>query len=301
MVMRRVEAGDRWSRLCGTMVVGGLVLLAPAMGAAQESAGDTEARGLFEAGRVHYEEGNYEAAYPEFQRAYELSHRAPLLLNIANTLERLGRYREATDALRGYLADAELDAIGRTRIETRITHLERRVAQGPVATGPGTAPPTEPVTATVTPPATPTSTAATPAAVPATAVTTAAPAAAPLPDRAPASHAGSLAVPAYVAFGVGAAGLVSFAVFGSLAMVSRSELTSAGHCGATGPGCSDAQVSDVRTMALVADISLGAAIVGGAVGAVLYAVGGSDSSSDDVAWLPVVDPSTVGLSARGSF
>ncbi len=72
-----------------------VALLSPAAGLAQQSASDEEARALFDAGRVAYSNGRYDEALQYFQKAYDLSKRAPLLYNIATTLDRLRRDEEA--------------------------------------------------------------------------------------------------------------------------------------------------------------------------------------------------------------
>jgi len=58
---------------------------------------DSEARVRFEAGRMAFAADRYEDALADFERAYELSHRGVLLFNIAQSLARLGRNREAVE------------------------------------------------------------------------------------------------------------------------------------------------------------------------------------------------------------
>lgn len=88
---------------------------------------DERARLHFESGRAYFEEGSYERAIPEFSSAYELSHRHELLMNIASSLERLGRYGEAADYMDCYLAEAG-DIDNRDALERRVANLRARGA-----------------------------------------------------------------------------------------------------------------------------------------------------------------------------
>lgn len=123
------------------------LLLACTLAHAQES-DDARARELYDNGAVLYEEGRYEDAVAAFEEAYKLSRRPALLFNIANALERLGRYEEALDVLSRYRAYAPADE--RETLDRRISNLERRIAEAKeaAATAPAAVPP--PV-ATVTP------------------------------------------------------------------------------------------------------------------------------------------------------
>jgi tetratricopeptide (TPR) repeat protein len=87
---------------------------------------DQEARSLFEAGTYAMQEGRYEDALGYFERAYELSGRAPLLFNIGNMAERLRRDQQALEAYREYLRLAPA-ASNRTEVERRIEILEGSV------------------------------------------------------------------------------------------------------------------------------------------------------------------------------
>ncbi len=74
-----------------------------------------------------YAEARYEEAVDALREAYSLVPNAVLLYNIATPLERLGRWDEALEALKGYRPSAkpgELDAVDR-----RIANLELKVAQ----------------------------------------------------------------------------------------------------------------------------------------------------------------------------
>ncbi len=101
----------------------------PGAAAAQGAGSDEEARALFDAATVAFDEGRYESALEYFQRAYELSHRAELLHNIGVAAERLRRDAVALDAFRRFLA-AVPDSERRASVEARIAILERAVEGG---------------------------------------------------------------------------------------------------------------------------------------------------------------------------
>jgi tetratricopeptide (TPR) repeat protein len=67
---------------------------------------DERARELYLRGDRLYAEGNYVEAVVAFERAYELSRRPALLYDMANALERLGRYEEALRRLEQYIPHA---------------------------------------------------------------------------------------------------------------------------------------------------------------------------------------------------
>lgn len=80
---------------------------APARAPAErELSPDERARELYLRGDRLYAEGSYEEAIVALKEAYQLSHRPGLLYNIANALERLGRYEEALSYLNQYAPSA---------------------------------------------------------------------------------------------------------------------------------------------------------------------------------------------------
>ena len=101
---------------------------------------------------------------------------------------------------------------------------------------------------------------------------------------------------AFIAGGVGAAGLISFAVFGALGQSQKSDLEE--ECS---PNCTDDELAPVKTKFLIADISLGVGIAGVATGVVLFflSMPSSDDSAaaDDAARLSV----DVGPARGGGF
>lgn len=104
-----------------------LAALAPASARAQAT--DMQARDLYVQGDRYYAEGRYELAVQAFQESYRLSGRPLLLFNLANALERIGRYAEALDALRRYQPSAPPHE--QMALRTRIATLEQRAAQQP--------------------------------------------------------------------------------------------------------------------------------------------------------------------------
>lgn len=64
---------------------------------------DQEARSLFDAGRLAFEDGRFEEALAAFERAYQLSQRSGLLYNIGTAAERLHHYDRAIEAFEQYL------------------------------------------------------------------------------------------------------------------------------------------------------------------------------------------------------
>ena len=112
------------------------------------------------------------------------------------------------------------------------------------------------------------------------------------------SHTG-----AYVAFGVGAAGVVATAVFGVLALSDQSTLK--GECGAMGTNCpasARSKVSSLSTDSLISDVGLGVAVVGAGVGVIPPIVqhgGDKPRGTTGLHVEPWLGPGAGGL--RGSF
>ena len=115
-----------------------------------------------------------------------------------------------------------------------------------------------------------------------------APSTSPEPSRAP----------AFAAFAVGGAGVVTFAIAGPLALSSHNELA---NCRPTSSCDGDARDQGKRR-ALVADIGLGTALVGGVVGVILWFVTNPDTerrAAVDVQ--PHVSQHEAGLRVGGRF
>ncbi len=126
-----------WSRRLAWMGVLAFVLTAAAASAqdAEESgaegsnAHDQEARALYQAGRVAFDDGRFDDALGYFERAHELSGRPQLLFNIASAADRLRRNAVALEHFEAYLA-AVPDADNRRSVEARIALLRDALEHG---------------------------------------------------------------------------------------------------------------------------------------------------------------------------
>jgi hypothetical protein len=106
-------------------------------------------------------------------------------------------------------------------------------------------------------------------------------------------------LPAYVAWGVGGAGLVVGTVFGLRALAKKSDrdtLCPGGRC--TSPTGLDRD-SEARSSALISTVGVGVGVVGAAVGTWLFVRAGSKPSSTSLS--PMVGRDAAGVVAGGSF
>lgn len=113
----------------------------------------------------------------------------------------------------------------------------------------------------------------------------------------PASGGGDYRTYAYVAGGVGAVGLITFGIFGSMAASTYSDLK--GECG--GRPCPESKRSDVESgqkSQTIANIGLAVGVIGVAAGVTLFVLSKPKSPTDTVTHA-VVGPSFVGLA--GTF
>jgi tetratricopeptide (TPR) repeat protein len=136
-------------------VVGGVAAPASALTEDEE-----RAKAHFLAGQSYYEQASYADALKEFNEAYRISKRPPLLYNIARCYESMEQLDKAIEALQMYL-QVSPNADDRIAIESRIKNLQDRQAAKKEAPPPPTTP--QPVTPPPTPAAvspTPTVTAA---------------------------------------------------------------------------------------------------------------------------------------------
>ncbi|HEY8426881.1 MAG TPA: tetratricopeptide repeat protein [Sandaracinaceae bacterium] len=228
---------------------------------------DQRARAHFEAGRSYFEEGAYDRAADEFRRAWELSRRPPLLINLATANERLGNYEGAIESLREYLRLVPDDP-NRTTLERRIENLERLHRERQAQSAAPSTPPPE-----ASPPSAPASSGSGP-------------------------DAGLLGG-ALAGYGVAVVGGVLMAVFGAMALAEDAELRAG--CGANA-SCTPQDVADADTFAAVSDVGLGLAIAGAAAGTVLLVLAlGSDGGGERTALAPWLGPDGAGLAARLRF
>lgn len=234
----------------------GLALLAAHGSALAQSTSDDLARRHFESGAAYLEESDYDNALQAFQKAYDLSKRPEILLNIATVHERKAELGPAVDALNQYLSvvppgDEHLDAV-----KLRIQNLQKRMGDEKADTsGASAAPSAGPsgvAPASPTPP----------------------PASAPAPAQPPAAqpspkHASRL--PAFIALSIGGLAAGGAVVTGIIAKADYDESKSS-----CSPACTDSQLSSGRTMALTSTLLAGAAIVGVGVGVTLLLTSGAD-------------------------
>ena len=255
----------------GAWIIGAL-LFVPAAAAAQAPSSDELARRHFDSGAAYLQESDYENALKAFGKAYELSKRPAILINIATVEERRGNLDGAIKALKTYL---ELEPQGE-HVETtklRLQNLEKRASEQPAS------PPPAAVVAAPPPPAAP------------------APTPPPPPAPAPAKEDSSSVdrTPAYIAFGIGGVAALGAVVTGIMA---NSEYQSAkDDCS---PACSDSELSSGRTLATVSTIATGVAVVGAGFGLVLWLSAPSADSAQNRA-LVRVGVGSGGPRAEASF
>jgi hypothetical protein len=235
-----------------------------------QSSDDELGRRHFESGVAYLQESDYDNALKAFEKAYALSKRPAILLNIATVHERRGDSKAAIEALKRFLEVAP-EAEEAQSVKNRIANLEKRVEAAP------------PPTATAT---------AAPAPVPPAPTATAPP---PAPSTPPASPAAESSppnrIPAYIALSIGGLSAAGAVLTGILA---QSEFTNAeDECK---PHCGDDQLSTGRTMAVTSTILTGAAVVGVGIGAALLFTGGSEPEPVPAAGVPRV---FVGIGPRG--
>ncbi|MGC4093666.1 MAG: tetratricopeptide repeat protein [Polyangiaceae bacterium] len=240
--------------------------LVPSLGLAQTDNADELARRHFESGAAYLEESDYENALRAFQKAYDLSKRPEILLNIATVQERRGDIDGAIGALNSYLAAAPNGEHAET-VRLRIQNLEKRrpATQEPAPT-PAPAPLAVPTPAPTPPPPAPQAAA---------------------PNR----------VPAFITLGVGAAAGVGALVTGLIAKGKYDDLKDS-----CSPACTDSQVSGSRSLALTSTILTGVAVVGVGVGVTLFVLSKPSESTARAQSLHLaVLPSADGASARASW
>jgi len=237
-----------------------------APGFAQTS--DEDARRHFEAGEAYFKTSDYDGALREFNQAYQLAEpakRPAILLSIASVYERMGNLPKTVETLEKWLAEAPADHRERATVELRIQNLKKRIAEQP-------------------PPAASSSTAAAAVSPTATTSSTPPPPPAPEPNR----------MPAYLSWGIGGAAAVGAAVTGLLAKSKYDDAESG--CAKTPEGCSDSEVSPIKSMALVSTILTGVAVVGGGLGTYLYLSAGEPQQERATGVVPRL---SAGMTHRG--
>jgi tetratricopeptide (TPR) repeat protein len=103
-----------------------VLCLAASVGNAVADEGSKDiARAYFQAGVAFYDQGKYEQALNEFQRAQAMSHNAELYFNMAACEEHMDHYQAAAVFLRQYLLEKPA-APDKENVMTRIKALEQR-------------------------------------------------------------------------------------------------------------------------------------------------------------------------------
>lgn len=250
--------------------------------ATEQSEGDAEARRQFKEGDKLYAEGDYEGAVKAFERAYELSKQPALKYNLANAYERLARYEEALAALKEYEPHAAADE--RDVVKRRIGKLQERADQQKAEKEKAAATGAAPAESAPSEPAAPSSDASA--------------------SDASVSTAKPTPVLGYVLLGVGAVGVGVGAVFGVMALGSKSdaekacpEAGGARHCPSS---AADTLDSNSRN-ALIADIGIGVGLVAAAVGTYFIIKSPSSSDSASVGVRTAASPQGGSLSLVGTF
>jgi len=117
----------------------GLSILAPALPVAaqpKDAAKIDEARSRYDRGKQLYEEGAFDAALTEFQRAYELAPSYKILYNIGQVHRQRNDYASALRVFERYVKEggSDLDAKRKGDIEKEIAQLKGRVATLQIST-----------------------------------------------------------------------------------------------------------------------------------------------------------------------
>lgn len=290
------------------LVVAFFFAVLPGNLAAQE-----DARALFQRGQAAYNQGDYESAIRSWEGAYRLEQRPGLQWNLAQAYERLGRLPEAITSLEYYIEHASPDdpslPDGRARLvalRERLAHTGVRLIGGvdgatvlvdgqdrgrlprpdPIQLTPGShevvvrAPGHSEFTSTVS----------IAAGQFAEVRVTLRPSGASAP--AVASSGDSFPVGPVVLMAAGGAAIVTGVVIGVVA------LGDAGNA----PSRTSPQADSARTLALVADITMGVGIAAAAAGVVWLAVSSGDSASETAtAVLPWATTEGGGVVVTGRF
>lgn len=255
---------------------------------AQQSDLELQARAHFQSGTAYFDTGDYAAAAREFLAAYERSPRPALLYNIYAAYERLGELGEAVSYLERFLATGD-NIQNRAALEARLTTLRERHAARE-AERQAEAQRAEQERAERT------------RAEAERAEAERRAQAAEESARAREDSSGGSSTGAYVVLGVAGAAAVTSGVFAVLTLMKDGDLAES--CGAdAGRTCSDDDVSALETNALIADVSLGVAVVAGAIGLVMLLGGGDDeeATAGSARLSPWVGPNGGGAVVRGAF
>jgi tetratricopeptide (TPR) repeat protein len=239
-----------------------------------QSTSDDLARRHFDSGVAYLEESDYENALKAFEKAYELSKRPEILLNLATVHERQSDLPAAVASLKAYLDAAPKGEHAET-VKLRIQNLEKRIQEQEAAEPPAPAPAPVPTAA--------------PAPAPAPAPATA-PSAPPKPEP--------NRLPAFIALGIGGALGGGALVTGILAKGKYDDAEAS--CKRS---CTDEELSSSRTLAITSTVLTGGAVLGVGLGVALLLT--TKSEPDSLGSRPRVDvalgPNAAAASAVWSF
>ncbi len=212
------------------------------------------ARVYFEAAMAYFDEGEYERAIPQFERALDLTTAPEILYNLYISYERIGQFDKATVYLRTYLSVAG-DVEGRAQLQSRLEALERRARQNDDEIDEPEVDDSAPVRELSAD------------AQPRTADDTPPPVTGEASTSGGSTDEGSMAGP-IVSYLIAGGGLVALAVGGALALKRDSDLAT--QCGELADrSCTDDDVAPLRRASITADVGLGIAIAGALVGTLL--------------------------------
>jgi tetratricopeptide (TPR) repeat protein len=245
---------------------------------------DEQAKSHFKVGKTLYEAGRFAEAAAEFEKAYALSKKEPLLYNIYVAYRDASDLPHAIEALRSFLNSAKLEPDERVNLQARLRAMEEANSRAEAAQAAAQAP-------------------AAPAPAPAPAPEIAAPPPAPVAPSAPSPAAApehsSSPVPYVLAIGGGTlllggvvTGLVASSKIGSIEDDCKNDTCPKGY------GIDDKR-SDARTWRTVAFVLTGAGVVTAAVGAVLLLT--QDDGSESTQTSAAFDCGPTGCSVHGRF
>jgi tetratricopeptide (TPR) repeat protein len=115
---------------CSSKLVSSLLAALLLSSSSVAFADDTEVEVRFKKGVELYREADFRSAAVEFRRAYEKSHNFKILYNIAQSEYQLTNYAAALDAFNRYLKEggANIDADRRREVEEELPKIRSRVA-----------------------------------------------------------------------------------------------------------------------------------------------------------------------------
>ena len=227
---------------------------------------DEEARSLYQAGAIAFDQGRFENALEHFQRAYALSKRPQLLFNIGVVQDRLRHDEQALQAFEQYMQQVP-DGAEAAHVRARIAVLRKTLAERAAA---GQAPPGDGAPASTTPQQLEPDAAQ---AAPAPQQATPAPSAEIVKSRTARIPAKRSTLVPWLLVGAGAAVAVTGGVLLAVGQARRGKIEDA----AVGTAWDDvAQYDDADTFTGVGAALLGVGVAGAVVGVVLLSVGGED-------------------------